>query len=176
MNKGTIGYIDQVKRKNLSYAVIGLSLMAIIYFAGLIIVGDNGSSWTLMAVLLALPAAQFLTRYLSLKGFKSLKSGDILQMDHLAPEAIAYELALVIGKKTYFCPMAVITDNTISLYSQDLDITVKIVKSLLKQKGFQCQVQVYKDLPVFLDAVKQGKMMDVNKTQALRKMLIGNAL
>lgn len=176
MDKGTVGYIDNVKRKNLSYAIIGLSAMVVLYFTGLVVVGSNGSSWTLFSVLIALPAAQFLTRYISLRGFSSLPQTEILELDHLKSEAIAYELAMVIGKKTYFVEIAVITDGQITLYSRDSDITSKIVMGLLRQKGILAQVQICKELDSLKTTVKPLQMMGIAETLAIKETLIGNAL
>lgn len=176
MDKGSVGYIDSVKRKNLSYAILGLSAMLVLYFTGLVIVGSNGSSWTLFSVLIALPAAQFLTRYLSLRGFSSLPETDVLELDHLTPEAIAYELALVIGKKTYYVKIAVITNNQITLYTRDSDITSKIVMDLLRQKGLLSQVQICKDMDSLISTIKPLQMMDTTSTLTIKETLIGNAL
>jgi len=176
MDKGSVGYIDSVKRKNLKYAIIGLSAMVVLYFTGLVVVGSNGSSWTLFSVLIALPAAQFLTRYLSLRGFSSLPQTEILELDYLRPEAIAYELALVIGKKTYYVKIAVITNGQITLYSTDSDITSKIVMDLLRQKGILSQVQICKDMDSLRTTIKPLQMMGTTEVTAIKDTLIGNAL
>ena len=176
MDKGSVGYIDSVKRKNLKYAIIGLSAMVVLYFTGLVVVGSNGSSWTLFSVLIALPAAQFLTRYISLRGFSSLPQTETLELDHLKPEAIAYELALVIGKKTYYVRIAVITENQITLYSTDSDITSKIVMDLLRQKGILNQVQICKDMDSLKKTVKSLQMMGTTEAAEIKETLIGNAL
>ncbi len=176
MDKGSVGYIDSVKRKNLSYAIIGLSAMVVLYFTGLIVVGSNGSSWTLFSVLIALPAAQFLTRYISLRGFSSLSQTEILELDHLRSDGIAYELALVIGKKTYYVKIAVITDHQITLYSTDSDITSKIVMDLLRQKGILSQVEICKDMDSLISTLKPLRMMGTTEAKAIKETLIGNAL
>lgn len=176
MEKGSIGYMTYIKRKNLTYALIGMGAMLGLYFTGLIIVGNNGSSWTLIAVLLALPAAQFLTRYISLRHYASLSESDELTVDHLRPETTAYELALVIGKKTYYVEKVVVTAQQITLLSMHSDINPKIVMDFLKTKGVISQVQVYKDITSFNAAIQPLKMLDLDQTKAIRDILINNAL
>lgn len=176
MEKGSIGYMSHVKSKNLKLAVFGLGAMIVLYFTGLILVGSNGSTWTLLAVLLALPAAQFLSRYLSLRHYKSLTPSDYRSMDHLSAQGIAYELALVVEKKTYYLEALVITSQEIVLLSTQSGITPKIVMDLLKLKGVICQVQVCKDFDTFYDKVQALQTSDQDNIKTIRDVFINNAL
>lgn len=176
MIKGEPGYIQHTKKKNLRYALIGLSIMIVLYFTGLILFGNNGSQWTFVAAMAALPSAQFLARYYSLKPYESLTDSAVTRIKSAAKGTLVYELALVIGKDTCYAQCLNVHQDQLLVWSEDPKLTGLRVENLLKKKGILLTTILYTDLDHFIDGCNENANEGNAATEAISQLLIGNAL
>lgn len=166
----------ELKKKNRRYGVLGLFGILFIYFIGLILHGDNGSGWTLFAVLLSLPTAQFMARYLSLRSYHSVEEATREAFDHLGEERVLYELALVIGRHTYYLDTVVIGGNALHICTENPHLEAGKVQAFLRQKGIQTKACLYKEPLTMAQKVKGQGIPEAQTLHAIKKILLENAL
>lgn len=170
MDKGRIGYINHVKKRNLTFGISGIIAMLAIYMIGLMVTGTNANAATLIAVLMALPAAQMLTRYFSLSSYKSTDEVLAELIDAAGAEAI-YELVIVYGKSTYYVEAASVSSRGLEILSEDTKISNRDLASLLRAKGLTLSVFIHQDSNSFISALVPMKdsrnVLDKLKENAL---------
>lgn len=176
MIKGNPGYMAECKKKNRRYGLLGLFGILFVYFTGLILHGDNGSGWTLFAVLLALPTAQFMARYFSLRSYHSVEKATQEAFDHLEEERVLYELALVIGRHTYYLDTVVIGGDTLHICTENPHLEGEKVELFLRQKGIQTKVCLYKAPSVMAQKMKGQDIPETQTLHTIKKILLENAL
>jgi len=176
MIKGQLGYMAATKKKNILYGHAGLIAMMLLYMTGLMFVGNNGSGWTLLAVLIALPSAQFLARYLSLRRFGRVSDELVQILSKLEPNTCLYELALVIGKKTYYIEAAVLEEKALCVYTENKDLKAKDLKDFFLQKGLLVQVNIYSKAEALAEALTYNQIQSSQLLEYLRKALVENSL
>lgn len=176
MTKGHQGYIDHTKKRNLFFGLTGIVAMFVIYMIGLMVTGSNGSFGTLLAVLVALPSAQMLTRYFSLIKFHSTSKQIVAEMEQLKNVTCLYELVVVQGKEHYFIQAAIIT-NTRLLILDDMDqVKSDRIQKMLFHKGIQIQVSTYDTTSEISEQIDDLEIK-VNKTHTdVAQKLVENAL
>lgn len=152
MKKGKIGYIDGVKKRNFRFGITGMAAMFMVYLIGLMVTGTNASYATLAAVLMALPAAQMLTRYLSLRRYKSLDPAFGKAMEARGVQAY-YEMVVVYGKKTFYVESAAISPEGLEILTKDKNFSVEDVKGLLRAKGISVNVRQHRDPETYMNCL-----------------------
>ncbi len=176
MDKGDRGYIDAVKKKNLKFGLMGIAAMFLIYIIGLMVSGDNSSYATLLAVLLALPAAQMLSRYFSLLHYKSIPRQIEETLCEVSNATVLYELILVQNKKNHFIDAAVVSNTTIAVLVSEKSFDSKIIGHMLKLKGISREVVVYKDLTSMKARLSDLEAVDQLAHKVVREKLLDNSL
>ena len=176
MTKGHQGYIHYTKKKNLVFGLTGIGAMFIIYMIGLMISGTNSSFGTLLAVLVALPSAQMLTRYFSLGKYRSTSKLIVEQLSELDQVTALYELVVVQGKVNTFIEAAIITNTRLLILDPLGTIDGKVIQKMLYHKGIQVEVAVFETVDDLKSNVELLESMHIEEQSAVAEKLLENSL
>lgn len=148
--KGEYGYIRSQRKM---YAL--LSAIGVVVIATLLIVDRyilEGNVLLLLTVLLALPEAQFLVKYILYRQFKDGNEGFYRRLEAVSDQMVCLaSLAIIRGKNTLFYEAAVMSDQELVLLinkkkeRKDILAYKENIEKLIKPKGFSTKVSVYND-------------------------------
>lgn len=156
MERGEYGYLDYRHRHLLKMALICFAVVAVCIIIGFVIWHKRANAMMIPAVLMVIPAANYLVNYLSVAKYRTAPKE---QHDALA----AYESAgmlisdlVIIDEKERRSGMdfAVVYKNAVVGYqsrTKDSRDAVEItINDALKRKGLQMRIRVYREWDEFM--------------------------
>lgn len=181
--KGSIGYIDSIKRDSLKKAMIGFVSFLGIFLLSSFLAGSNKNIGTIIAVLVALPTAQQFARYFGYRGYKSIDQALASSLSDSKSSTILYELLVVRGKVTYCIDVVLITDNmlyllinTDSKLNQSRDVVRQEIQTMMNHKGIKINTQCYDVVDDFRQSLPNVNVLDEDKHDQIKRALLGSSM
>ncbi len=181
MDKGSKGYLANEKRKHLLYGFGFIVAFIVIYVSGILLTGTNKNYGTIMAVLVALPAAQMLSKYFSIKAYKPLDN--ITSQIH--DEGGLFNLMIVFEKSVYYLDHVHVGPTNLLVLMVQGDrlkqerARVKLaLKTIMKHKGIQVPVKVCTNIEEYLSLFSSNDCIVLNDKviEDIRQILLRNSL
>jgi len=183
MEKGTHGYLDQ-KRKSLQIkAIINLLVIIVLFVTGLLLTKTKSNYFTVVAVLMTIPLAYFITGLASIGSFRSLGSEKMQEFSALTvgrdlKTVTAFDLILTVKEKQMYAGAVLFTSAEVVLYTEKVKKLYEFRENLsgtLKNTGYFSGVYLTDDWNDFLTRVKTDveaeRIIAVNDRAAYQKQL-----
>jgi len=170
--RGDFGYIHDAKKQNLRLALILLASCLIVFLFGQLIANDLTPFFTIISVVLILPAAQFLSKFLSYLKYKTATKDQFEIVDSISDDFLVLgELPIIRGKKIYETLITVVTKVGVYVYllplrdvqgTRKMTLDTKVaLESILTPKRVTQPLQVFTDFEAF-----KAHLRTVVKSQA----------
>lgn len=118
--KGDKGYLSHLKKINLIKVLISFAVVFVVFFTGIIINGDRNSLFTVIAILLVLPAAKMAVNYIVLLPHKSCPDKLSCELENICTNITCkYDLIFGSSKSPIGTFAVVITDTDIIAFSNE---------------------------------------------------------
>ncbi len=183
MEKGTHGYLDHKRKSFWIKALINLLLIIVLFAVGLLLTKTKSNYFTVMAVLMTIPLAYFITGLVSIGSFRSL-SGEKMQefvtlTDSVEPKTVtAFDLILTVKEKQMYAGAVLFTSAEVVLYTENVKKLYEFRENLsgvLKNTGYFTAVYLTDDWNEFISRVKADleaeRILGTNDPNAYLKQL-----
>ena len=183
MEKGTHGYLDR-KRKSLQIkALVNLLVIIVLFVTGLLLTKTKSNYFTVVAVLMTIPLAYFITGLASIGSFRSLGSEKMQEFSALTvgrdlKTVTAFDLILTVKEKQMYAGAVLFTSAEVVLYTEKVKKLYEFRENLsgtLKNTGYFSGVYLTDDWNEFLARVKTDveaeRIIAVNDKAAYQKPL-----
>lgn len=163
IEQGKYGYISYNKKRYGMKAAIEIAIIIAIVSVGYIITKTKLNYFTVVAVVLALPAGRAIVNFIMAFPHKSLSEEYYKKVAELEDEnvKIVYDLVITSYEKVMKIPSLAIKGNTICAYTTDdnMDINkaTKYIKDILANNGCASSIKIYKDFEDYLARIKEMK-------------------
>lgn len=161
IKKGMQGYVNAQMKDSRKKAIIGVVIFMSIYFIGIITTGSNKNFSTVLAVLIILPTAQVLARYVAYAKYYSISETLVDACSQLENTTVLYEVIIVRENKSLFFEAVIIINKCVFLLVKkkdkspnDLKGTQQIIQTLMNHKGITTTVFVHDDLAELVDQLE----------------------
>lgn len=160
MKKGSFGYISFMKKKSAVTAILMSSAAALVYYAGLKIFPDNRTLVGIMTVLISIPAAMAVVRFIM---FMRFKSGDSRIRDRVEEirgiVPVFYDSILTTSDKSYGVNVFISAEQSLlglSLYDGfDIEKVEKHLRGIYDGLHMQnVNIKVFTDEDKFYERLK----------------------
>jgi hypothetical protein len=185
IRKGTYGYTDAHKKRQILKTFVFFLLPISIFLAGYFTTGTKENYFTIVAVVGCLPACKELVNVflfwkrhsISEKLYQEISS-------HTGEMAVAYELVLTTYEKSYPVTALVITKDEVVGFTDTVENIYwkkaeKHIQTVLKNNGFShIHVHIFRDLKQFLERVdslalaSEEGCMDLSREQSMREVIL----
>lgn len=170
MKKGTYGYINNKKTKNLLFSLLLFAIALAIFFIGYFLNNrEKNNVFSIAAVLLILPAAKVLVSYIVVMPFKSPEKLKYDKIESLiSPDMIFLsDLVITSTEKIMNLDFIVIASgNIIGLMgkqTQDISYITTYLSHSIKNQGSSYHVKVFKEYKPFIERVTTVNHEEDNK-------------
>ena len=161
MEKGTHGYIDRKRSRLILSAVLNVVLVVSLFVIGLILTKTKSNYYTVMAVLLTIPLAYFVTGLAAIGQFRSLSEKKWQEFQGLTgsfTEAVtATDLILTVKEKQMYAGAVLFTTAEVVLYTEKAKKLYAVREDLsgvLKNTGYFSSVYLTDDWNEFMSRAK----------------------
>ena len=173
-SKCQFGYIKHKKHQQLLITILGLSIIAAFFIAGIIIYGSKNNNLTIFASLCALPFAKTASNLIMFLPHKSTSKELYDSVEQRNKYYIANYDCIFTSKEHAMPIQAIITtDTAIYAYTDSSKVEVahyeETLKTFLKKSGYNVTVTLLKDRNKFLKKLdylnsdKYNELADENK-------------
>ena len=182
--KGSYGYTDAHKRRQIRKTVLFFLLPIAIFLTGYFTTGSRENYFTIVAVVGSLPACKELVNVVMFAKRRSMPKALYEEIaSHTEGLEAAYELVLTTYETTYSLPALVIAGNTVAGYTLQREMQTgraqAHIQKALEQNGFpKAEVQIFRDLKEFLDradalAAEKTQTQEMNAQEAdMRRVIL----
>lgn len=157
--KGDKGYLSHLKTINLIKVIISFVIVLVVFFAGIIINGDRNSLFTVIAILLVLPAAKMAVNYIVLLPHKSCPYELCKELSEVCTNVTCkYDLIFGNSKSPIGTLAVVITDTDIIAFSNENVDEKSFSKSLedfIKNDNLTVKVKLINNEKTFIKRAKE---------------------
>ena len=159
MEKGTHGYIDRKRSRLIMSAVLNVVLVISLFVIGLILTKTKSNYYTVMAVLMTIPLAYFVTGLAAIGSFRSLTEEKWQEFHGLTGEAAvtATDLILTVKEKQMYAGAVLFTTAEVVLYTEKAKRLYAVREDLsgvLKNTGYFNSVYLTDDWNEFMNRAK----------------------
>lgn len=184
--KGEYGYIRSQRKMYGMLSAISFMVITIVLIVDRYLL--EGNVLLLLSVLLVLPAAQFLVKYILYRQFKDGNEIFYKRLEAVSQQLVCLaSLAIVRGKQTLFYEAAVMSDRELVLLidkkkeRKDVLSYKEYIEKLIVPKGFSVKVSVYNDEEAMYQYVSDKlvrtlKNVDTNTQVDLAHLLMGQSV
>jgi len=162
---GDFGYVVSSKKHNLKFALMFLSICIIVYLVGVMFFDELAPFFTIASVLLILPSAQFLAKFMSYAKYKTITKEEFERVESISEDFLVLgELPIIRGKKVYNTLVTVVTKVGVFSYIEpkrdvnesrkELLDTEHALNSILKPKNMTVEAKVYDNLDYMCNHLK----------------------
>lgn len=161
ISKGKYKYIEYNKKYCMLKAAAGLSVIIIIFIAGLIITKTRLNWFTFAAVLLAMPAGRAVVNAIMTFSHSSMQEAAFNRINELSNGdiEIIYDLVITSYEGAVQIDSVFVKGNTICAYSTDkkidIDKTSKYIKDMLVNNGVNVSIKIYESLDKYIERIKE---------------------
>ena len=161
MEKGTHGYIDRKRSRLIMSAVLNVVLVVSLFAIGLILTKTKSNYYTVMAVLMTVPLAYFVTGLAAIGSFKSLGEEKWQEFQDLtgsfAEAVTATDLISTVKEKQMYAGAVLFTTAEVVLYTEKAKKLYAVREDLsgvLKNTGYFNRVCLTDDWNEFISRAK----------------------
>ena len=158
MEKGTHGYIDRKRSRLIMSAVLNVVLVVSLFAIGLILTKTKSNYYTVMAVLMTVPLAYFVTGLAAIGSFKSLGEEKWQEFQGLTGGFVdavsATDLILTVKEKQMYAGAVLFTTAEVVLYTENAKKLYAVREDLsgvLKNTGYFSGVFLTDDWNEFMN-------------------------
>ncbi len=180
--RGEQGYINEQKRKRLFRTLLYFGIAAAIFILGLCLNKfEKSNIFTILAVLMVLPAVRALVSFIALAPFTSV-SKELSQKVHelVKDGTIVFEdMVFSSPEKIMFCSFLVVAEGEVLCLAgrekEDAAYIEKYLKESLKKRQFSYKFYITKDEKQFLEKVSktnQAEEVPEEVTDFLRSLIV----
>ena len=185
--KGDYGYISSQKKTYFLLMIIGLIVIVTIYCIDRFVL-TKGNVLLLFVVLLALPEAQIIVRYILYKQYKDGKEEVYRKFEKISNELVCLgSIAVIRGKKTLLYEITVMSEKEIILLinsnktRKEAFDYLELIEKLIRSRGYKAQVKIFTDAEEMYKYVTTHlstilKNNNVDNQIALANMLLDNSI
>ena len=157
--KGEYGYLDGLKKWNLTKMLIGFGVVLAVLLAGILIFKSRTNYLTVLSVVLVLPAAKLAVDYICLVPHKPCSEELKLSVEAASKDlSVVYDCVVSNSKKPIGTQAVVITDSVICALTNEEKADKKLFETsvcdFLKADKLNVTVTLYTDEKTFLNRVK----------------------
>ena len=161
--KGEAGHIAFMKKRELLFSLAIFFAAAAIFILGLALnKWQKGNIFTVIAAVLVIPMARFITQFILLFPFRSVSDGELAEVEKAAKggSIIYADNVITSSERAMQLSFIVITSNKVlCLCGREKEDPVKIqeyLSDLVKRRGFDYKVTVAPDNTKFLNLLKSS--------------------
>lgn len=165
--KSMYGYLDQKKKRNLVMAAINLILVLGIYITGIVITDTTKTYFTVVAVLLVIPLAYFLTSLITLWPWKSISRERQQEFAAATGDGVtsvtAYDLVLTVAQKQLYAGAVLFSKKEVVLYTEgkmNLQQRRNELAEMLRGTGYFTGVYLTDNWDSFMNRVRSNVKAD----------------
>ena len=158
MEKGTHGYIDRKRSRLIMSAVLNVVLVVSLFAIGLILTKTKSNYYTVVAVLMTVPLAYFVTGLAAIGSFKSLGEEKWQEFQELTGSFVdaisATDLILTVKEKQMYAGAVLFTTAEVVLYTENAKKLYAVCEDLsgvLKNTGYFSGVFLTDDWNEFMN-------------------------
>lgn len=185
MKKGSYGYLKKKKTYQIGLTCFLIIIGLIIYIIGYYLNNEqNNNVFTIIAVLMVLPAAKALTSFIAVAPFKTANLDKYKEVKSKIPgEAILLtDLVLTSAEKIMNLDFLVLIDNNvigvIGKQNQDSNYILKYLNKELQKQEYPCDVHIFNDYKAFLNHFNsiEPKPQDQSVLNAVKDYILTYAI
>lgn len=180
--KGEYGYINSQKKTYFTLMIIGLIVIVAIYIVDRFLF-TKGNVLLLFVVLLALPEAQIIVKYILYRQFKEGNEEVYRKFEKISDRLVYLSsIAVIRGKKTLFYQIAVVSEKEVILLidkkktNKQIMMYRELIEKLIGSKGYGAKVKVYNDEKEMYSYVITHLSAMLNKINVDNQIALANVL
>ncbi len=180
--RGEQGYINEQKRKRLMRTLLYFGIAAVIFILGLCLNKfEKSNIFTIIAVLMVLPAVRALVSFIALAPFASVAKEASQKVHGLVKggTVIFEDMVFSSPEKIMFCAFLVVAEDEILCLAgrekEDTAYIEKYLKESLKKRQFSYRFYITKDEKQFFEKVSkanQAEEVPEEVTDFLRSLIV----
>lgn len=183
--KGEYGYIRSQKKVYGMLSLICAALIIVLYIITNFIL--EGNVLLIVTVLLALPLAQFLVKYVLYRQYRETEESIYRKIEGINDRLVCLgSLIVVRGKVTLFYEAAIVTDQEVVLLiakqkeRKDILFYKENMEKLIRPKGYNAKISVYNDSEAMYnyvcDLVPGINKINTDEQIELAEMILGQSI
>lgn len=177
IEKGDYGYFRNQRQKKLIIMVLLYAMTLVMYFGAKAYFGTNRNLFTILAVLVVLPAAKYTVQFIMLVRAGECSSGVRDEVEqHIGHLSGAYDLYFTSEKKNYnICHLAV-SGGSIAAYTEDPKCDCRAgeqhLRRMMTGNGIHgYQIRIFTDFSSYLNRLDQLNELEAANGRAQEKLL-----
>lgn len=177
IEKGDYGYFRNQRQKKLIIMVLLYAMTLVMYFGAKAYFGTNRNLFTILAVLVVLPAAKYTVQFIMLVRAGECSSGVRDEVEqHIGHLSGAYDLYFTSEKKNYnICHLAV-SGGSIAAYTEDPKCDCRAgeqhLRRMMTGNGIHgYQIRIFTDFSSYLNRLDQLNELEAANGGAQKKLL-----
>lgn len=177
IEKGDYGYFRNQRQKKLIIMVLLYAMTLVMYFGAKAYFGTNRNLFTILAVLVVLPAAKYTVQFIMLVRAGECSSGVRDEVEqHIGHLSGAYDLYFTSEKKNYnICHLAV-SGGSIAAYTEDPKCDCRAgeqhLRRMMTGNGIHgYQIRIFTDFSSYLNRLDQLNELEAANGGAQEKLL-----
>lgn len=177
IEKGDYGYFRNQRQKKLIIMVLLYAMTLVMYFGAKAYFGTNRNLFTILAVLVVLPAAKYTVQFIMLIRAGECSSGVRDEVEqHIGHLSGAYDLYFTSEKKNYnICHLAV-SGGSIAAYTEDPKCDCRAgeqhLRRMMTGNGIHgYQIRIFTDFSSYLTRLDQLNELEAANGRAQEKLL-----
>ena len=177
IEKGDYGYFRNQRQKKLIIMVLLYAMTLVMYFGAKAYFGTNRNLFTILAVLVVLPAAKYTVQFIMLVRAGECSSGVRDEVEqHIGHLSGAYDLYFTSEKKNYnICHLAV-SGGSIAAYTEDPKCDCRAgeqhLRRMMTGNGIHgYQIRLFTDFSSYLNRLDQLNELEAANGGAQEKLL-----
>lgn len=160
MKKGTYGYIKKKKTFQICLTIALLCIGIIIYIAGYYLNKEEKNNiFTIISVLMMLPAAKAFTSFIVVAPFKTPDPDRYKELESNIPDngVLLSDLVLTSAEKVMNLDFLVLMEDTVIAVTgkskQDFKYIEEYLSTELKKQDYHCHVKIFDDYKSFFNRI-----------------------
>lgn len=175
-DKGTYGYIENRRKLGVLRSVIGLAVIAAVYFAAARYFGTNRNAFTIIAALLCIPEGMWIVNLIMFFRAKGCSAGarSLIEIHDAAVPGV-YDLYLTGYDKSFQVSHAAAADGVLCVFTEarktDPASCAEHIGRMLEEAGHTgCSITVYDNLDQYLNRLDELEKVPQDR-EAGKKLL-----
>lgn len=177
IEKGDYGYFRNQRQKKLIIMVLLYSMTLVMYFGAKAYFGTNRNLFTILAVLVVLPAAKYTVQFIMLVRAGECSSGVRDEVEqHIGHLCGAYDLYFTSEKKNYNISHLAVSGGSIAAYTEDPKCDCRQgeqhLRRMMTGNGIHgYQIRIFTDFSAYLTRLDQLNELEAANGRAQEKLL-----
>lgn len=165
MKKGEHGYINKRKRLQLTKSIVFFAVILVIFFAGYFLNNQTKNNiFTIIAILLVLPATKVLISYIVLLPYQSVEQEKYNEIIRIIPSNVTLLTDLVLTSKEKVMNLSFLVFvngqvfGVVGREKEDAKYIEDYIKKSFKDNQFSNHIRIFSDYKTFVSTMKKIDM------------------